>query len=207
VHSNSIQKLADIFSKFPTVGSRTAARFAFYLAKLNKKETKELLEAVIELKNKTATCSFCFNVFEKEKGNGTLCGICSNPARDRQTICIVEKEADLQSIEQTKKYKGLYFVLGGTLSPLRKESVKKIRIKDLVERIKNPKKHGLEGPVKEIIIATNFTSQGEVTALYLERTIKSFGIKTTRLARGLPTGSEIEYIDEETISSALEGRK
>ncbi len=207
MHPDSIQKLIDIFQKFPTVGSRTATRFAFYLSKLSKKETKELLEAIAESKNKTATCSFCFNVFEKKEGNGNLCEICSDSRRDREKICIIEKETDLQSIEQTKKYKGLYFILGGTLSPLRKENIKNIRGKEIVERIKNPKKHGLEKPIKEAIIATNFTSQGEVTALYLERIINPLGIKTTRLARGLPTGSELEYIDEETISSALEGRK
>ncbi len=207
MQSGPIQKLIDIFSKFPTVGSRTAARFAFYLSKLDKKETKELLEAIIELKNKMKICSFCFNLYESEKSDSVFCEICRHPLREKETVCIVEKESDLQSIEKTKKYKGLYFILGGVLSPLKKESVNKIKGKELVERLKNPKKYGLQKPVKEIIIATNFTLQGDATALYLERIIKPFEIKTTRLAKGLPTGSELEYIDEETIESALVGRK
>ncbi len=207
MHPESIQKLVNIFSKFPTVGSRTATRFAFYLAKLDKKEIKELLEVVVELKNKTKSCSFCFNIFETKENDGAFCEICSNNSRDRETLCIIEKETDLQSIEQTKKYKGLYFTLGGTLSPLRKEGVDKIRAKEIVERIKNPGKYGFKNSFKEVIIATNFTSQGETTALYLERLIEPLGVKTTRLAKGLPTGGELEYIDEETLSSALEGRK
>jgi len=207
VYPKSIQKVIDIFSQFPTVGSRTATRFAFYLSKMSKQETKEFLEAVIDLKKKIKLCFFCFNTFEIKENNSNLCEICSNLSRNKEFLCIVEKENDLLSIEQTKKYRGLYFILGGTLSPLRKESVGKIKSKELLDRLKNPKKYGLESPFKEIIIATNFTSQGEVTALYLEKIIKPLKIKTTRLAKGLPTGSELEYIDEETITSALEGRK
>ncbi len=206
MHSESIQKLIKIFSKFPTVGSRTAERFAFYLSKMNKSETKEFIETIIEVKKKMKLCSFCFNVFEN-KNNSELCEICSNPSRNKDFLCLVEKESDLLSIEQTKKYKGLYFVLGGTLSPLRKNSVEKIKSRELIERLKNPKKYELKSPFKEIIIATNFTSQGEATALYLERIIKPLKIKTTRLAKGMPTGGELEYIDEETISSAIESRR
>jgi recombination protein RecR len=200
VYPESIKKVIDIFLGFPTVGSRTATRFAFHLAKQNKKETKELLEAIIEIKNKIKTCSFCFNVFESENNDSLFCEICSDKTRNKKTVCVVEKETDIEPIEQTKKYKGLYFVLGGSLSPLRKESFKKIRIKELIERIK-------ENDFQEIIVATNFTPQGESTALYLERTIKPLKVKTTRLAKGLPTGSELEYIDQETLSSSLEGRK
>ncbi len=206
MYSESIQKLIDIFSQFPTVGSRTATRFAFYIAKMKNQETKEMIEAIIELKKSTKLCSFCFNVFES-KNDSTLCEICLNESRDKNFLCIVEKESDLLAIEQTKKYKGLYFILGGTLSPLRKSSIQKIKAKELIERLKDYQKYNIKEKFKEIIIATNFTSQGETTALYLERIIEPFKIKTTRLAKGMPTGSEIEYIDEETISSALEGRK
>ena len=207
MHPKSLQKIIDIFSKFPTVGSRTAARFAFYLSKMSKEETKEFIEAIADLKNKTKLCSFCFNVFESEDKDSKLCEICSNPSRKKDLLCLVEKESDMLSIEKTKKYKGYYFILGGTLSPLRKSSISKIRSKELIDRLKNYKKYGFENPFKEIIIATNFTSQGEATALYLERSIKPYKIKATRLAKGMPTGGEIEYIDEETISSALESRK
>ena len=205
--TESIQKLIDIFSKFPTVGSRTATRFAFYLSKMSKQETKDFLEEIIDLKKKIKLCSFCFNVVESKENDSNLCEICLNSSRNKEFLCIVEKENDLISIEQTKKYKGFYFILGGTLSPLRKESVRKIKSKELIDRLKNHEKYGFENPFKEIIIATNFTSQGETTALYLERIIKPLKIKTTRLAKGLPTGGELEYIDDETISSALEGRK
>ncbi len=205
-YPKSIQRLIEIFSKFPTVGSRTATRFAFYISKLDKKETRELLEAIAQVKNKIKSCLFCFNDFESDNSE-SLCEICSNPSRDKGILCLVEKENDLESIEATKRYKGVYFVLGGTLSPLRKDSLGKIRAKELIDRLKNPQKYGIKNSFTEVIIATNFTSQGEVTALYLERAIKKLNIKTTRLARGLPTGSELEYIDEETISSALEGRK
>ncbi len=200
-----IQKLINSFLKFPTVGSRTATRFAFYLIKLSKKETKELLESIIDLKNKISVCSFCFNIFETN--NEKLCDICRDKSRKKDILCIVEKETDLLSIEQTKTYKGIYFVLGNALSPLTKENLDKIKAKELIDRLKNPDKYGFNNPFKEIIIATNFTAQGETTALYLERIIKPLSIKTTRLAKGLPTGSELEYIDEETLSSALEGRK
>jgi recombination protein RecR len=199
MYPESIQKIISLFLKFPTVGARTATRFSFYLAKQDKKETKELLEAIIEMKSKIKTCPLCFNVFQT---NQEICEICSDSSRNKNLLCVVEKETDLESIEEIKKYKGFYFVLGGTLSPLRKDSIKKIRGKELLEKLKDP-----ENSFQEVIIATNFTPQGEVTALYLERIIKPLKIKTTKLAKGLPTGSELEYIDEETLSSALEGRK
>jgi len=201
MYPESIQKLIDIFLNFPTVGARTATRFAFHLANQDKKEAKKLIEAIVEVKSKIKTCSSCFNIFQSSQENN-LCSICSNQSRNKSILCLVEKETDLETIEQTKKYQGLYFVLGGTLSPLRKESIKKIRAKELVDKIKESK-----DSLKEIIIACNFTPQGETTALYLERLIKPLDVKTTRLAKGLPTGSELEYIDEDTLSSALESRR
>ena len=199
MYPSSIQRLIDLFSKFPTVGPRTAARFVFYLMKLPKEEIKELLISISEVREKIKLCSFCFNPFE---GEGELCPICSNPTRDRTLLCIVEKESDLLSLEKTKKYNGLYFILGGTLSKLKKEDVEKLRTKELQERIKNH-----QDLIKEIIIALNPTTEGEATTLYLERILKPLEIKITRLGRGLPVGGELEYADEETLSSALEGRK
>lgn len=198
MYSPSIQKLIEVFSKFPTVGPRTAARFVFYLMKRKKEEINELITAIQDLKRNVKTCSLCFNPFE---GTGELCEICQNPARDKSLLCIIEKETDLVALEKTKKYKGLYFILGGTVPLLRKKKEKKLRKKELIERIK---KHP---EIKEIIIATNPTTEGETTALYLERALKPLNKKITRLGRGLPMGGELEYADEETLRSALEGRK
>ena len=197
MQSPLIEKLIKIFSKFPTVGPRTASRFVFYLLKLPKEEIDDLISAIFTLQNSVKVCSLCFNPFE---GEGELCEICKNPGRDKSLICVVEKETDLDSIEKIKRYKGLYFILGATLSSLKKDDIKKIKTEELLNRMKDPQ-------VKEIIIATNSTTEGEATALYLERTLKSSGKKITRLGRGLPKGSELEYADEETLSSALESRK
>jgi len=201
----SIQKLIDLFSKFPTVGPRTASRFVFYLVGKSKEDVDKLVAAILDLKKNVKLCKLCFNPFE---GEGELCEICSNPARDKSLLCIIEKETDLLVIEKTKKYKGLYFILGGTVSRLKKADIEKLRTKESEERVKN------HPEIKEIIIAVNPTTEGEATALYLERLLKPLNlpagrqvIKTTRLGRGLPVGGELEYADEETLGSALEGRK
>ncbi len=205
MYPKTIQKLIDLFSKFPTVGPRTAARFVFYLMRTPDKQVQELLNSISELKKTVKICSFCFNPFE---GEDKLCSICSNPSRDKSLICVLEKEVDLISIEKIKKYNGLYFILGGTVSTLKKEDIEKLRIKELKERVLNPQNFGIRDlEIKEIIIATNPTTEGEATALYLERVLKPFNKKITRLGRGLPVGGELEYADEETLGSALEGRK
>jgi len=197
MYSPSIQKLIDLFAKFPTVGPRTAARFVFYLMKFSQEEIAELIQTVSTLKEKVKLCSFCFKPFE---GDGELCEICQNPRRDKTLLCVIEKETDLIPIEKTQKYHGRYFILGGTVSRLRKEDMEKLRTKDLQERIK-------DSPIEEIIIAFNPTTEGEATVLYLERVLKPLNKKITRLGRGLPAGGELEYADEETLGSALEGRK
>jgi len=223
VYPPSIQKLIDQFSKFPTVGPRTAARFVFYLLKLSKEEIDILVKLIINLKKSVKVCSFCFNSFEPSfakasegKDEEKLCKICSDLSRDRTLLCVIEKETDLISLEKTKKYNGLYFILGGTVSTLKKEDIKQLRAKELLERIKNPSAFDLpHSEFKEVIVAINPTTEGEATALYLERILKplKFGgepaepIKITRLGRGLPVGGELEYADEETLSSALEGRR
>jgi len=200
--SPSIQKLIEKFSKFPTIGPRTAARFVFYLIKLPKEEMEELIKSISELREKVKLCSFCFKPFEPSPRDPELCEICSNPNRDKSLLCVVEKETDLETIEKTKKYKGLYFILGGTVSKLKKTDIKNLRTEELLERAKKPE-------IKEIIIAVNPTPEGEATALYLERLLKNppAGRRITRLGRGLPVGGELEYADPETLSSALEGRK
>ena len=212
-----IQKLIDLFSKFPTVGPRTAARFIFYLIKLPQEKFDEFLTSITNLRKAIKICSFCFNPFDASAGSAQdasagsekkLCLICQNNSRDKTLLCIVEKETDLISIEKTKKYKGLYFILGGTIFGLKKNDIEKLKIKELEERIKNPESFDIQGVnLKEIIIATNPTTEGEATALYIERELKPLGVKVTRLGRGLPVGGELEYADEDTLGSAFEGRK
>jgi len=210
MYPSKIQKLIDLFSKFPTVGPRTAARFVFYLLKIPEEKTKELIRAMEELKKGTRPCSLCFGYFEPSPKNEELCPICSDRARDRSLFCIVEKQIDQQAIEKTGRYKGLYLILGGTMSNLKSKTVKeeiKKRADRLIEIIKG--KTPFIGPseVKEIIIALNSTTEGEITSLWLERRLKNLGIKITRLATGLPKGSELEYADEDTLSLAIKDRR
>jgi recombination protein RecR len=137
MHPKTIQKLIEIFSKFPTVGQRTATRFVFYLIKRDKKEIEDLARAILNLKERVKFCKDCFKPFEEE---GEICEICSDKTRDKSLLCIVEKETDLEAIEKTKKYKGVYFVLGGPVSGIKKEELKKLRIKELEERVKDKKR-------------------------------------------------------------------
>jgi len=198
MYTSSIKKLIKLFSKFPTVGPRTSARFVFYLMRRNNQEIEELIQAIQNIKKEVKTCFWCFNPFE---GKGELCEICQNQGRDQSILCIIENETDLASIEKTKQYKGLYFILGGAVSALRKQDIKKLRIKELEQRIKD------HSEIKEIILAINPTVDGEATTLYLERILKPFNKKITRLGRGLPRGGELEYADEQTLKDALDRRK
>lgn len=204
--TDSIKKLIELFSKFPTVGPRTASRFVFYLMKLPKERVDELINVVQELKNKIKFCAFCFNPFESFNPvqNTDLCPICQNPLRNRQLLCVIEKEIDLRAIEDTKKYNGLYFILGGTLATMRKEDINNLRIEELIT-------HAKERNFSEIIIALNPTPEGKTTSMLVEKTLKEAVIsptfKITHLAKGIPVGGELEYADEETLESAFEGRK
>jgi len=203
---DSIDRLKNIFRKFPTVGSRTAGRFVYYLMKLPKAQTDELINAIIELRNKIKLCQMCFNPFEDDN---TLCLICRNSQRNKNMLCIIEKETDLLSIESTKKFNGLYFILGGTVATMRKEDLSHLRIEELKKRVK-------ENNFTEIIVALNPTPEGRTTSVLVEQTIKealllnpsiNSGLKITHLAKGIPVGGELEYADEETLENALEGRK
>ncbi len=197
MHSPTIQKLIDLFSEFPTVGPRTAARFVFYLINQPKDKVKELIHVLADLKNKTSRCKMCFIPFE---GDNKLCKICADPTRDKSKLCIIEKETDLEALEKINKYKGLYFVLGGAVSNLKPETLQKLRLVELGQRAKTPE-------IKEIIIATNSTVEGQTAALYLKRKLAPINKKIVQLGRGLPVGGELEYADEETLSSALESRR
>ena len=193
---DSIKKLVDLFAKFPTVGSRTALRFVFYLLRLPKEKINELASTILQLADKVKLCAFCFNPHENSHN---LCAICQNTLRDRKIICIVEKEADLMSIEKTKKYNGLYFVLGGVLN-LVKNNSDQVRMKELIEKIKDPQKFGLHNTgFTEIIIALNPTPEGRSTSVLVEKTLKEMqfnSLKISHLAKGLPFGGGLEYADE-----------
>ena len=205
MYPDSVQKLIDQFSKFPTIGQRTAARFVFYLMKKPEGEIKNLIQSILNLREAVMLCPSCFNSFEAQenskKGEKEFCPICSNPARDKRLLCLVANEIDLAAIEKTKKYRGLFFVLGGLISTLKQDEDENLRIKGLEEKIKNSPE------IKEIILALNPTTEGESSTLYLERLLGRFGKKISRLGRGLPFGGELEYADEETLEAALEGRK
>ncbi len=204
-----IQQLIEQLQKLPTVGPRTAARFALHLVRARQEERDALESAIHAINDNIALCRFCFQPYEKRDASSEiLCTICRSPQRQKShTLCIVEGEADAAAIEDTGQYKGLYFVLGGTVDRLQKEDIEAIRVKELTQRVRNPGEYGLEGvTVEEVIIATNPTTEGEATRLLVERELSEFSIQITRLGRGLPVGGELEYADEATLTSALEGR-
>lgn len=195
----SIQNLINQFVKFPSVGPRQAARFVFHLIKQPKKELEEFAGAIFNISKNLKKCALCFRVIETPDG---ICNICKDSKRDKSTICIIEKDTDIEVIEKTGRYNGQYCVLGGSeIKDFSEKSIKELHIKELVERIKKNKE------LKEIIIATSATTNGDTLALYISRLFKPLNIKITRLGRGLSTGSELEYMDEETLSQALIGRK
>ena len=200
MYPRQIQKLIQLFSQFPTVGQRTAARFVFYLLRAPKGEVRELIEAIAELKNQIALCSLCFQPFDASKKTEKLCIICQDKTRNQEILCVVEKESDLESLEAIKEYKGLYFILGGAVDPLQKEQRDTLRMKELKARLK-------QSPITEVIIATNPTTEGEATAFYIERMLKDLKVKLTRLGRGLPIGAELEYADPETLKHSLQNRR
>jgi recombination protein RecR len=211
---DSFDKLTNIFRKFPTVGSRTAGRFVYYLMKLPNDQINELISAIRELKSKIKLCQLCFNPYEDSGvlDSAGLCTICQNQGRNKNLLCIVEKETDLLSIESTKKFNGLYFILGGTVAAMRKEDMSQLRVEELKRRIRQPFDSAQgESKLSEIIIALNPTPEGRTTSVLVESIIKEIipspTFRITHLARGIPVGGELEYADEETLGSALEDRK
>ncbi|RDV84598.1 recombination mediator RecR [Ammonifex thiophilus] len=190
-----VARLIEEFKRLPGIGSRTAQRLAFYLLSAPPEEALRLAEAIREAREKTFYCSVCGNFTDTDP-----CSICSDARRDKGVLCVVEMPRDVAAIERAGCFKGVYHVLHGVLSPLDGVGPDKLRLQELVLRLH-------EGEVKEVIIATSSTTEGEATALYLKRLLKPLGVKVSRLAYGLPVGAEIELADEETISRALEGRK
>jgi len=201
----SIKDFIQVFSKLPGIGPRQTTRLAFWLLHQKKETQHDFYHAFINLFSKTQICPNCFFISEKDssKQENQLCKICQDSQRDQSVICVVEKETDLISIENTNKYKGLYHVLGGLISEIDESRKEKLTIKQLLTRIKTNKK------VKEIILALNPNSEGNLTTYYIEKAIKTINpnIKITKLGRGLPQGGEVEFADAETLVNALEGRK
>jgi recombination protein RecR len=199
--SPSIDKLIKLFAKFPTVGPKTAARFVFYLINSPKSQAQQLVSAIADLKNKIKTCQLCQRAFEPQEPNSLQCAICFNPKRHNGQVCLVEKEIDLETIEKTNSFKGIYFVLGSNLSPL----------KEIQRSLENELKILLQlleaENISEVILALNPTTEGQHTALWLKRQLGGSGVKITQLGLGLPLGGELEYADEQTLSSALDNRK
>lgn len=191
--SNSMQRAVDELSKLPGIGKKSAQRLVFFLLKIPREEVETLAQALINVKDSATYCSVCFNITDSDP-----CSICSNTKRDRQVICVVEEANDVIAFEKTGEYKGLYHVLGGALSPLDGIGPDDLKIRELLTR--------LTDEVDEIILANNPNVEGEATALYLSKLIKPLGIKLSRIARGIPVGTDIEYADEITLSKALEGR-
>ncbi len=193
--SDAIGRLVQEFSKLPGIGPKSAQRITFYLLRSTEEEARALAEALLALKQKINLCSTCCNVTESDP-----CPICRNPQRDTGQVCIVEQPQDIIALEHTGVYKGLYHVLHGAISPTEGIGADDIRIPELLSRLQN-------NSVQEVILATNTNLEGEQTAMYLSRVIAPLRIKVTRLARGLPFGTELEYADDVTLTRAMEGRQ
>ena len=191
----SVASLIEAFEALPGIGPKTAARLTYYLLHAPDTLAEKLAEAAKNLKTKTRICSICQNITETDP-----CEICEDDGRDRSIICVVEDPLDVWAIEKSGSFSGLYHVLHGVIAPLENIGPEDLRINELLTRFKN-------GKVRELILATNPSMEGEATAMYIQRLVKPLRVKTTRIARGIPIGAELEYADEVTVRRALEGRK
>ena len=207
MYPKPLQKLIALFARFPGIGPKQATRFAFFVLKENHSFSQELMATLREIKEAITICNQCFRTMSRENGT-EFCSLCRDPKRDQNLIIVVEKESDLQNLEKTGAHQGLYHVLGGVISTLDSESPKRLRLKGLYERVKmvTEKENS-----SEVILATNPTTEGDTTALYIEKILsplrEKFSIKISRLGRGLSLGSELEYADENTLKNALTNRK
>jgi len=191
--SDSLNQLIEEFSQLPGIGRKSAQRLALYILKLPKEEVTKIAQALVNVKEKMKYCSTCWNFTETDP-----CDICRSAKRETNTICVVEEPNDVLALEKTHEYRGLYHVLGGSLSPLEGIGPDDLKVKELLAR--------LSPDVSEIILALNPDIEGEATTIYLSRLLKPLGMKVTRLARGIPIGGDLEFTDEATLSRALEGR-
>lgn len=191
----TLQRLAEQFGRLQGVGRKSAMRMAFSVLELDDEAVREFSEALIEAKERIHECPVCGNLTDRD-----MCSVCSDLSRDRSIICVVEDVKAVVSIEKVREFKGVYHVLHGAISPVNGITPDKIRFRELIERVG-------EGEVKEVIVATNPTPDGEVTAMYISKYLKPLGVKVTRLAYGVPVGSDLEYADEVTLGRAIEGRR
>ena len=192
--SRKHEKLVESLRKLPGIGRKTALRLAFYLLKESKEEVLELAEAIKQAKESIQFCSICGNITEEK-----ICEVCADSTRDRTTLCVIEEPMDLYALEKADFYNGTYHILGGALSPLDGISPEDLRMKNLVERVEN-------GDIQEVIVATNPDTEGEATALYIAKILEPCNVKITRIATGVPMGSNIDYADEITLSKAFKAR-
>ena len=190
-----MSQLVDELKRLPGVGPKSAQRIAFHLLGVNREEAQRLADAVTQMREKIQLCDQCNNIAE-----GDLCPICSDPNRDRTTICVLEQPNNIMVVERTRQYNGLYHVLHGVISPLRNMAPEDLKVKNLLERLR-------DGEVEEIILATSPTTEGQATAAYLIRLLKPLGVTVSRIGMGIPVGSELEFIDEATMVESIEGRR
>ena len=190
-----LQELADQFAKLPGIGDKTAQRLAFYVLGLPMEEAHAFADAIIQAKSTVHTCPICQNLTDKD-----ICAICEDPMRDKGLVCVVAEPKDVIAMERSREFNGVYHVLHGVISPLNRVTQDDIRIRELLQRVSS-------GQIREVIMATNPDTEGEATAMYISRLLRPMEIKVTRLAYGIPVGSQLEYADEVTLSRALEGRQ
>ena len=198
-YSEPVAKLIDEFKRLPGVGQKSAQRLAFYILRRPEAEVEKFIESLREVKEKIVFCSVCNNLTDVDP-----CMFCTSPSRERSQICVVEEPYNLVAIEKTRSYKGLYHILHGSLSPIRGIGPDELMIANIFPRLSPENNEGIE--VKEVIVATNPTTEGEATANYLARLLKPLGVKTTRIAMGMPVGSDLEFVDEVTMDKAMANR-
>ena len=191
----ALENLVEQFAKLPGVGVKSAQRLAFYVLGMPEQEAMSFADAIVQAKKSVGTCPVCQNITDK-----AVCPICDDDSRDHSTICVVAEPKDVIAMERSHEFNGVYHVLHGVISPLNHVTQEDIRIKELLQRVGN-------GEVQEVIMATNPDTEGEATAMYISRLLRPLGVKVTRLAYGVPVGSQLEYADEVTLSRALEGRQ
>jgi len=194
-YAPAVEDLIAKLAKLPGIGKKTAARLAFHILQSSQEDAQALARSILQVKERIGLCHICFNIAE-----GEMCPICRNSQRDRSLVCVVEAPSDLMAIEATGIFKGLYHVLQGAIAPLDGIGPQELKIAELLERLK-------QGGVREVIIATNPTIEGDATALYLAKVVKPLRITVTRIAQGIPAGGDIEYVDIKTMSRSLEGRR
>jgi recombination protein RecR len=194
-YARPLARLVGEFEKLPGIGPKSAQRLAFHVLRLPAEDARQLADAILEVKERIRTCSVCSNFTDQE-----VCEICRNDRRDRSLLCVVAEPRDLLAMERTNEYRGLYHVLGGVISPMEGIGPEALRLRELVERAQDES-------VREIILATNPTVEGDTTAMYIARLLKPFEVRVTRIAFGLPVGGDLDYADQATLIQALEGRR